>query len=397
MVLCDSPKNGTKGFEMACRRKTVGWLAALSLGASLMVAVTASAQAAQGAQTASPGWRIAHLFGASAGVQQLDGVDAVSPTDAWLTGEVFPAASGQAPILVERWAAGTWHQVPVPASLDAGGLSIAGDLVGASSESNAWVFGGYQGSAGPFEVALGWNGTKWSRHTFPLWSSFNATAVFGTTDAWAFGENVQSGQPFVVRFDGSAWHTATVPVVPQGASALSPSDIWIVGPQGTASASTFAVARWDGTSWHTVDLPKLSLPTGTALASTDILALSPDDIWVTGSLQNGMGVAPAYVLLHLTSAGWDRVTVPYTPGMLSGISGDGHGGIWLNAPVATSAYSYFLHYAGGKWSRQLAPSPAGAVTEMNSISWAPGASSGWSGSAVITGDSEQGALLTYSP
>jgi hypothetical protein len=384
---------------MACRRKAAGWLAALSLGASMALPVAASAQVALGAQAASPGWRIARLFAASTGVQQLDGVDAVSATDAWLTGEVFPAARRQAPILVEHWAAGTWHQVRVPASLDPGGLTIAGDLVGASSPSNAWVFGDYQASAGPFAVALGWNGTRWSKYSFPLWSSFNATAVFGPASAWAFGESITSGRPFVVRFNGRAWRKATVPVVPQGASALSASAIWIVGPRPPArpGASTFAVARWDGSSWHTVNLPRLSLPRGTALMSTDILALSRTNVWVTGSLAARMGAAPGFVLLHLTPGGWRRVAVPFSPGTLSGISGDGHGGIWLTAPALTSPEEYFLHYAGGRWTRQLAPSTRGGVTEMNSISWAPKASSGWSGSVVITGGSGQGALLTFSP
>lgn len=384
---------------MACHRKAAGWLAALSLGTSLVVAVSASAQVALGAQAAaSPGWRIARLFGASTGVQQLDGVDAVSASDAWLTGEVFPAAPGQAPILVERWAAGRWHQVRVPASLDPGGLTIAGDLVGASSESNAWVFGDYQASASPFAVALGWNGTRWSKYSFPLGSSFNATAVFGPANAWAFGESA-SGQPFVVRFNGHAWRKAAVPVVPQGASALSPSGIWIVGPRPAArpGARGFAVARWDGSSWHAVNLPRLSLPKGTGLLSTDILALSRTNVWVTGSLFAGRGAAAGFVLLHLTPRGWRRVTVPFPAGTLSGISGDGHGGIWLTAPALTSQYSYFLHYAGGRWTRQLAPSTRGGVTEMNSISWAPKASSGWSGGVVITGGSGQGALLTFSP
>jgi hypothetical protein len=110
-----------------------------------------------------------------------------------------------------------------------------------------------------------------------------------------------------------------------------------------------------------------------------------------------MGAAPGFVLLHLTPGGWRRIAVPFPPGTLSGISGDGHGGIWLTAPALTSPAEYFLHDAGGRWTRQLAPSTRGGVTEMNSISWAPKASSGWSGGVVITGGSGQGALLAFSP
>jgi hypothetical protein len=376
--------------------KAACWLAALGLA----IAVPAGAQVALAAPAASHAWRIAHLFAASTGVQQLDGVDAVNGTDAWLSGEVFPAATGQAPILVEHRVAGTWQQVPVPASLDPGGLTIAGDVIGASSESNAWVFGNYQGTAGPFEVALGWNGTSWSKHRFALGSSVSATAVFGPSNVWAFGENIMTGQPLAVRFDGHTWHTTTVPVVPQGASALSPSGIWIVGPRSPAKAgaATFAVARWGGSSWHTTDFPQLKLPQGASLQTTNILALSRNNVWVTGALGAGQGAAPGFVLLHLTASGWHQVTVPFTPGGLSGISGDGHGGIWLTELALTSADEYFLHYAGGQWTQQLAPSTPGDVTEMNSISWAPGASSGWSGGNIVNSDgSSRGALLKFAP
>jgi len=90
--------------------------------------------------------------------------------------------------------------------------------------------------------------------------------------------------------------------------------------------------------------------------------------------------------------------VPFPPGTLSGISGDGHGGIWLTSPALTSENEYFLHYAGGRWTRQLAPSTPGGVTQMNSISWAPGASSGWSGGDIVNTDGNpRGVLLKFAP
>jgi hypothetical protein len=134
------------------------------------------------------------------------------------------------------------------------------------------------------------------------------------------------------------------------------------------------------------------------LLSTDILALSRNNVWVTGSLAAGRGAAPGFVLLHLTHAGWHQVAVPFTPGTLSGISGDGHGGIWLTEPALTTEGEYFLHYAGGQWTQQLAPSLPGDATQMNSISWAPGARSGWSGGGIVTGDGAGlGVLLKFAP
>ena len=59
---------------------------------------------------------------------------------------------------------------------------------------------------------------------------------------------------------------------------------------------------------------------------------------------------------------------------------------------------YFLHYAGGRWTRQLAPGTPGGVTQMNSISWAPGANSGWSGGDIVNSDGNpRGVLLKFAP
>jgi hypothetical protein len=187
------------------------------------------------------------------------------------------------------------------------------------------------------------------------------------------------------------------PLIPQGASALSASDIWFVGPkvQSSPRRPVFAAARWDGRSWHTVTLPHLTLPAGSLVWNSDILALSPTSVWVTGWLAKGQGVFPGYVLLHLTAHGWTRIHVPFPPGSLTAISRDGRDGLELTATAGVS--QYFYHYLNGHWTRQLAPSPAGDLTQLDSISWAPGAPSGWASGEVLRGGNSQGALLRSAP
>ena len=242
---------------------------------------------------------------------------------------------------------------------------MAGNIIAASSPANAWLFSGYQGTAGPHEVALGWNGQKWTTHAFPLWSTINAAAVFSRTNVWGFGQiNLAKQVPLVVRFNGQTWRKVPVPVVPRAASAVSATDLWIVGPKVKSSAQhpVFAVARWNGRAWHEVTLPHLRLPAGSLLWNAGILALTRTNVWVTGWLAKAQGVFPGYVLLHLTAHGWTRIQVPFPPGSLTAMTRDGRGGLELTATVGAS--QYFYHYLHGRWTRQRAPSPAGDTTSL---------------------------------
>jgi hypothetical protein len=201
--------------------------------------------------------------------------------------------------------------------------------------------------------------------------------------------------PLVARYNGKRWRTVIAPVIPQGASALSPTDIWVVGPKPAARpvAPPFAVARWDGHAWHKLNFPHLSLPKGTGLNDASILVISRSSIWVACSLAAGRGVAPGFVLLHLTAHGWNHVHVPFPPGSLTAITRDGRGGPVPTETADTSPDNYILHYFRGHWTRQSAPSPPHFLTEVSAISWAPGARYGWAGGVVLTGGAGQGALL----
>ena len=373
-----------------------GCLAAVAVVAVAAVG-SASATATALSSARSPSWRIFKVYSLSSGVSQLESVDAVSASDAWLAGETLSGAPGLAPVLVQRWTHGSWLTVPVPASADPGNLPLAGDVIAASSEANAWLFTSAQGVAAPFAVALGWNGHRWRRHAFSLGSVVNAAAVFGPGNVWAFGSRrtgAPFGSPLVTHYDGKTWHMMHAPLVPLDASALSPTDMWIVGPKvSTRPGARFAVARWDGHAWQERAFPRhLRLPKGTSLNGASILATSRSDLWIACSLAGVRQTALGLVLLHLTANGWSRVRVPFPPDILMAITRDGRGGIELTEGGAT-ANQYFLHYARGRWTRQLAPSPRGGLTQIQALSWAPGAPYGWAAGNVLKNGSSQGALL----
>lgn len=104
------------------------------------------------ATAATPGWRVVKKFGPDPSVSGL--LTAVSATDAW------SVWSGTKFALVEHFARGAWHQVPLPASLDAYLRSAVS--IGANSASDVWIFATH-----PATKALRWTGAKWRLQPIP--------------------------------------------------------------------------------------------------------------------------------------------------------------------------------------------------------------------------------------
>jgi hypothetical protein len=123
--------------------------------------------------------------GGSSNGNFLYGVAATSSTNAWAVGE-YDGTAYQT--LIEHWNGTAWKQVTSP---DAGGSSHANDLYGvaASSSTNAWAVGDYDGTA--YQTLIEhWNGTAWKQVTSPKaeGSSLGAVAATSSTNAWAVGD-----------------------------------------------------------------------------------------------------------------------------------------------------------------------------------------------------------------
>jgi hypothetical protein len=54
---------------------------------------------------------------------------------------------------------------------------------------------------------------------------------------------------YLVRFNGRRWLRVPSPLVPQGASAVAPDDIWAVGTL-TGRGQVWAAAHWNGSTWR---------------------------------------------------------------------------------------------------------------------------------------------------
>jgi hypothetical protein len=317
----------------------------------------------------------------------MEAVTATGPRDAWAVG-LPPWGGPRCDADVEHWDGVSWRQVPAPrGTLLRSVLLTAPASVAASSATDAWIFPTVSASLPmlPYDYALHWNGTAWRRSAFPAHLTVTFSAAFGAADVWAFGgiDNADGGMvPYAARYDGHAWHKAAVPVAPLGISALSPRDMWAVGPTRATAAKpldkqVLLTAHWTGRRWRTMKVPTIKAPKGTAsLQSGQVVAAGRDGIWwayqVTAKEPSPTG------LLHYYGGHWHAVKLPAAISGIHAMTQDGHGGVWLLAdgpPYNLAQYLY--HYNHGKWTWQLVPSPRRYDNTLFGMAWVPRSTSVW--------------------
>ncbi|HUY78207.1 MAG TPA: hypothetical protein VMV29_15640 [Ktedonobacterales bacterium] len=249
----------------------------------------------------------------------LNAVAAVSANDVWAVG------TDGTNTLVEHWDGAVWSVIPSPSPSSTGNYlygvtAIAGD--------NVWAAGyditGQGCGQIPEPLIEHWNGAQWSVAPTPTIAAqygakLYAIAAGATNDVWAVGQVVE-------HFDGSAWSLVNGPLQVGlfGVTALSPSDVWVVG---VGSADTPAIAHWDGSQLTTT-----TSPTTAPLGQTTLLGISgvnANDIWaVGGNPQVGCAGVSLPLIEHWNGQAWSLV-----PSVDLGAGNYGY----LDAVVAVSA------------------------------------------------------------
>jgi hypothetical protein len=101
-----------------------------------------------------------------AATNTLFGVSTVTPTDAWAVGETLATSPGELKTVVLRWNGTDWTRVASP---DPGTSFNVLDGVSAVSASDAWAVGNSSSNKGDTAstLILRWNGTGWTRVPSP--------------------------------------------------------------------------------------------------------------------------------------------------------------------------------------------------------------------------------------
>ena len=371
-------------------------VAALTMGSGLTAAQASSA----------PGWRIVKVYGASAGNPLLQGVAASGPSDAWVSGTAFQG------LVIDHWNGTGWKRLAVPGTFTIQGSGgVNDDVIGAASARDMWTFPAVSNATTTVNYALHWNDGKWQ--SFKLRGPFAIlnTAVFSSSNAWAFGvapmknpPGLGYGPPYTLRYNGLAWKRVSMPGTALGVSPLSANDIWAFGPTAKTAGRTIqdmVAMHWNGRSWTTLAVPRYRM-SGRQAILQQLIALGRSNLWAVEGLPvnpgSGQPPAPGLILVHWNGHRWSSVIKDALDNGAGGLVADGHGGVWLQAVAARSGVPVFLHYSGGRLSRVREPSRAGfTASGISDAVLIPGTMSLWAVGAIAsaTGRTGEAAILKY--
>jgi hypothetical protein len=333
---------------MRPKRLVVSGLAAL-----MLFAIPGSSVASASTNGCDPAWGVVDSANGSEQSNELWGVTAISPDDAWATGSYFDDNDNRL-TLTEHWDGTYWNIVPSPSR---GTYNWLTDVFAASTD-DVWAVGNDQTTWPNPTLIEHWDGTVWS--IVPTPDPDGSAFLFGvdgtsSSDVWAVGYITDTFRTLVEHWDGTTWSIVPSPNFDsrwnllEDVVALAPDDVWAVGTvehMGGLAGRTF-VLHWDGTAWKIVHSPNIGVNSNVLLA---VDARAADDLWAVGYILVGAHVKP--LALHWNGSDWAAMRLP------SGELGAELLGVTFTGPgtvVAVGATDYFFHpvtyqWSGGTWT-----------------------------------------------
>jgi hypothetical protein len=280
-------------------------------------------------------------------------------------------------------------------------LGTSDNSVGAiagSSPKDIWAVGDFLPDAknsnqdATLSFAEHYNGSKWTAvrtpNAGPNFDSFYGLAA-SQGKAWAVGERLNAqyqDRALVEVWNGKAWSIANIPQPGSlrdmlfAASALSPSDVWVVGDQEGADGVFHTLAEhWNGSIWTVVPAPDPG-SSGNHLYAVD--AVSADDVWAAGQQ---LGTFPDNGLVeHWDGHSWSVIPLPAATTasvMLDSIAATAADQVYVAGEADSPAGGRPLieSYTGGVWQTASLPASAGSiwtnlwgVTVSGGTAWAVG-------------------------
>jgi hypothetical protein len=221
----------------------------------------------------------------------LNGVDAISPSDAWAVGHASSGSAFDQTTLILHWDGTSWSIIPSP---NPGTWFNKLYGVSAHSANDIWAVGSLTNSGNYAQTLIQhWDGTSWSVIPSPNVPGVNNelynVVALASNDVWAVGYSGISSAGFstlVEHWNGSAWSVVSSPNA-QGdnflsaVAAIGTSDVWAVGRSRNPSTfmTTALIEHWDGNSWSQV----IGFGGGGSdSALYGVAAVSPIDAWAVG-------------------------------------------------------------------------------------------------------------------
>jgi len=347
----------------------------------------------------SGGWTVqqTQLLGTSD--NSVGAIAGSSPTDVWALGDFLPDAAGSNQdvtlTFAEHYNGKAWTVVRTP-NLAPNFNSFYG---AAASHGWAWAVGErlnskYQDRA----LVEVWNGSAWSIATIPQPGAvrdmlFGASAL-SPSDVWVVGDQEGQNNKFETlaeHWDGSSW--TVIPTPDPGSSgnqlyavdAVSTDNVWAAGMQLSGdSPDQPLVEHWNGKTWSVVPMPA---PASADLVMLDGISATASQVWVDGEADSPEGGGQPFVAGYQNGS-WTIPKLPPVPDKanwtnLWGIQVNGSGNVWAVGsyvdPATDSNNDLVLRESsGGTWTINPAPDPGsgsnilGGITSVDGQLWAAG-------------------------
>ena len=227
---------------------------------------------------------------------QLTGVTAISPSDVWAVGWDVGGTPTHYRMLAEHWDGTSWTVVGTPAVPgDVGGEFTS---VSAQSSTNVWATGKLYTRHSIEVLVERWDGHAWTRWAAPSGAGANSASsvsVDAARDAWVAGwvDNPTVGidRPLILHWDGISWTRTPAPdpgarfggTRLTGVTAISPTDVWVVGSRSWRASSGTVTEHWDGARWSDVEPADLGRD-ATALFD-GVSAAGSSDVFTVGEYE----------------------------------------------------------------------------------------------------------------
>lgn len=225
---------------------------------------------------------------------ELDGVAAGSGKAVWIVGGKVARGSHEAPVIF-RWNGKKFVSQKLP-KVQRGDVDVSS--ISASSAKNAWAVGGMHSVSTGDDVALHWNGKKWSAVPVPTGDDSEGLLSVSTSsarNAWALASDSE-----LFHWNGTAWaEDGTAPVAVQlvAVATSSPTLAYAVGYKATTERPV--VLRFDGKKWSTAPLAKGVRGKGQLVSVT----MHGASAWAVGT-QEARNDVITPLILHSTGRAW---------------------------------------------------------------------------------------------
>src|SRR5580658_5669927 len=251
--------------------------------------------------------------------------------------------------------------------------------VAAVSPRLAWAVGSVSSGV----LIIRWNGTAWQEARVPLTgpgSALTSVTAASARDAWASGTS-GGGNPLILHWNGTAWTRTAGPGLSAGKhlfsiAAAAPDVALTVGAftGGYCGYQSSAIVGWKGSAWRLQNY-------SSAGPLSAVTAGPPGQTWAVGGCLST-------VIFRRERSGWVRVPSPSPAddaddgiNVLDGVVATSASNAWAVGAIAgTGNQLFILHWNGTRWSQAPSPHVSGQLHAVAASS----ASSVWAAGLAIS-------------